>query len=83
MKRTLETLNRELDELRVRSRKGQIQEGMFGIKACKESIRWNEKYLHQSFPSQYIELIQRGLYEVGFNLNMIVACEELMNEEER
>lgn len=77
--KTIETLNRELDEIRVKSRKGKLQEGLFGIKACKEAIIWREKNMKESLASQYIELVQRGLNdEIGFNLMMIVACEELI-----
>ena len=76
--KTIETLNRELDLIRVKSRKGKLQDGLFGIKACKEAIIWREKNMKESFASQYIKLVQRGLNEIGFNLNMIVACEELI-----
>ena len=36
--------------------------------------------MKQSLGEQYVELVQRGLHEVGFNLNMIVACEEIIFE---
>ena len=78
--KTIETLNKELDEIRIKSRQGKLQTGTFGILACKEAIRWNEQVLKESLGEQYVELVQRGLHEVGFNLHMIVACEELIFE---
>ena len=75
---TIELLNQKLDEIRVKSHKGLLQNGLFGIKACKESILWQEKFMKQPLSHQYIELVQRGMHELGFNLNMIVACEELI-----
>ena len=80
MKRTIKELNQQLDEIRVLSKEGELQEGQYGIKACKEAILWNEFYHEESLFEQYMTLVQRGLNEVMFNLNMIVACEELIME---
>ena len=76
--KTIETLNKELDEIRVKSRNGKLQEGTFGIKACKESIKWVEIYCKESLGKQYVELVRKALIDPFFNLNMIVACEELL-----
>lgn len=78
--KTLTTLERELSQIRKERKQGKYEDGFFGFKACKKSIKWNEEHLHQSLAQQYSQLISRGIYELGFNTFMIVACEELMEE---
>ena len=80
MKRTITELEKELSQIRKERAKGKYDDGIFGFKACKDSIRWDEKFLHKSLEEQYADYIKRGLYEVGFNIFMIVACEECMEE---
>ena len=78
--KTIKELNQKLDEIRAKVLKGELQEGQYGIKACKEAILWNEFYHEESLFEQYMTLVQRGLNEMMFNLNMIVACECLVFE---
>lgn len=80
MKKTLTQLEKELAQIRKDRKKGKYEDGTFGFRACKSSIRWNEKFLHRTLEEQYAEFIKRGLYEFGFNTFMIVACEECMEE---
>ena len=83
MTKTITTLEKELAHIRKGRAKGMYENGTFGVKACKESIRFH-CYINNNQPLKeyYVELIVRGLTELGFNTNMIVACEELMNEGE-
>lgn len=74
-------LEESLESIRIERTKGKYEDGMFGFKECKESIKWNQKYLHKSLQHQYAEFVSRALTEIGFNIFMIVACEELMDEE--
>lgn len=77
---TITTLEKELKEIRKARIKGKYETGTFGFKACKESIKWDVKFLHKTLETIYVELINRAFTEIGFNTFMIVACEELMNE---
>lgn len=54
--------------------------GNFGIDACKESVNWKVKAYDKSLEELYGEFITRALTQVGFNINMILACEELMEK---
>ena len=79
--KTITELEKELAHIRKGREKGKWELGDFGFKACKESIKFH-CYINNNQPlqEQYAELIKRGLLEIGFNTNMIVACEELMRE---
>lgn len=79
MIRTLDNLVKILQD----ERKSAYRGGMYGIDACKESIKFQMKLFHKNLDQMYIELIGRGLTERLFNTYMIVACEELMEEEKR
>lgn len=81
MTRTITQLENELKEIRKQRAKGKFENGDFGFRECKESIKFH-CYINnnQSYEDYYPELIVRGLTENGFNTFMIVACEELMSE---
>lgn len=83
MKRTITELENELEEIRKARKKGKYETGMFGFAECKKSIKWKADYFKKDFHQIYTELITRGLTEPGFNTFMIVACEELMAEENK
>lgn len=78
--KTITTLENELKEIRKGVSKGKYQNGLFGIKACKMSIQWDMEYYKKPIQTIYAELVARALNELGFNTNMIVACELIMNE---
>ena len=81
MKKTITELEKELQQIRKGREKGKFEDGDFGFRECKESIKFH-CYIHDNQPYEdyYVELITRGLTEFGFNTFMIVACEELMRE---
>ena len=79
--KTITELENELKAIRKGVAKGKYQEGMFGIKECKKAIKWDVDYFKKPLEKTYAELVARGLNEVGFNTNMIVACELMMKGE--
>lgn len=82
MRKTLTQLEAEL----VKERKNASKNGMFGLDECKKSIKFwlemSKKYDKKplTLEKYYTELIYRGLTEVGFNITMIVACEQMIEE---
>ena len=75
-----------LEQILEEEKKTRQEEGMFGIKACKESIldrlETSKKYAIHSFTlfdllQQYYE---RAVTEPLFNNAMVLACWELINE---
>lgn len=80
MMKSIETLAKELKEIRKGRKNGKYETGLFGIRACKESIKWKKASMGHSYQEQYAEYTKRALIEIGFNTNMIIACEELMEE---
>lgn len=80
--RTIKELNDKIEEVRIRVANGELQEGDFGIRACKDSILWEERVMNKSLFEQYWDMIRRASYDYFFNFNMIVACEELMKGRE-
>lgn len=54
--------------------------GMYGLDACKNSIRFHVEVLHESLEEIYLNLIKQAMTDVCFNTYMIVACEQMMEE---
>ena len=81
MERTLTLLERKLKKIRNARKTGKYENGLFGFKACKESIKFKLKTTGKNLNEIYGELVNRGLTEIGFNIFMIVACEEMMEKE--
>lgn len=70
---------KELEKALVQERKLAQKSGMFGLEECKKSIKEkmeNGKTLFEI----YTELVVRGMKESFFNLTMIVACEQMLEE---
>ena len=44
--KTIENLNKELQQIRRARKAGKYESGMFGFKACKESIKWERNNLN-------------------------------------
>lgn len=57
-----------------------IEGGAFGIKACKESIKFAKEVLHESYYAQLENFVERANNDHFFNRQMILACWELINE---
>lgn len=72
----MKTLEQILEYERAR----RTEEGMFGITACKESIEFSKRFFKQSYFQQLEEFVERAQNDVFFNTAMILACWELINE---
>ena len=75
----MEMKKRTLEEIIKEERERRFEEGDFGMKACKESIRFSEGILHQSLFSQLEEYLKRANEDIFFNKRMVLACWELIN----
>lgn len=72
---------RKLSELVEKARNENQRSGQFGIDACRESIEWSMDFEKKSAKELYPTFISRAICDVFFNVNMIIACEELIKEE--
>ena len=71
-----------LEQIIEREKRCRVEGGSFGIKACKESIKF---YLDHYQDNPYLlleEYVKRANNDVFFNRAMVLACWELINEEE-
>lgn len=71
-----------LQQILDRERKCRCEGGEFGIKACKEQIKWELDYLETSLYKLLAEYVERSNTDLFFNRAMVLACWELINEEE-
>ena len=58
------------------------ENGEFGINACKESIKFARDVMKKSYWSQLVEFIDKANNDIFFNRAMVLACWELIGEEE-
>lgn len=70
-----------LEQIIAEEKKNRTEDGMFGIKACKEHIEFEVRYCNENL----FGLLQ-AFYEIAkedkfFNRAMILACWELINEQ--
>ena len=73
-----------LEEIIKREQETRHEDGMYGIKACKESITWelemSEKYNEGKTLFTILEkYVERANNDVFFNNAMVLACWELIN----
>lgn len=69
------TLEKILEKEKARRQ----EEGIFGIKACKESIKFQVEFFKESLYKQLEEYVERANKDVLFNQAMVLACWELIN----
>lgn len=55
------------------------EDGAFGIKACKESIKWYAEHGESLF-TQLEGFVKRANEDMFFNKAMVLACWEMINE---
>ena len=70
-----------LQQILDKERQHRCEGGQFGIKACKECIKWyadNGENLYMLLG----EYVDRANRDVFFNRAMVLACWELINGEE-
>ena len=58
------------------------ESGQFGIDACKNSIRFSVEHLGSNLTDLLNEYVERANTDAFFNKAMVLACWELMQEEE-
>lgn len=73
---------RTLEEIFEYEKKNRCEGGMFGMKECEESVKFHLVVLHQSLESQLKEYLKRANEDPFFNCRMVLACWEMMREEE-
>lgn len=56
------------------------EKGAYGIKACKESILFDERVLHRDLLTQLNNYVERANNDAFFNKAMVLACWELLQE---
>ena len=70
------TLEKILEKEKARRQ----EEGIFGIKACKESIKFQLEFFKESLYKQLEEYVERANKDSLFNQAMVLACWEMINE---
>jgi hypothetical protein len=73
----------KLEEQLKKDRLNALKKGIYGLSACKDSIRWEMKSQNKTIDEIYVELVNQALTDAFFNTNMIVACEQMMEEAKR
>lgn len=73
-----------LEEIIKKEQETRTEEGAFGIKACKESIKWelemSAKYNQGKTLFTILEqYVKRANNDIFFNKSMVLACWELIN----
>lgn len=71
--KTLESILKKEKEIRR-------EDGIFGIKACKESVLRDVAWKNKSLFELLEEYYNRAKDDVFFNNAMVLACWELINE---
>lgn len=69
-----------LEQILEREQKSRHEGGDFGIAACKESIKFNVKFLKTDLYQLLKEYVDRANNDPFFNKAMVLACWELINE---
>lgn len=74
--------NRTLEEIIKAEQENRHEGGAFGVDACKRSIRFSKEELGEPYAEQLEKFVQRANEDVFFNKAMVLACYELIQEEE-
>lgn len=68
-----------LEQIINNEKKNRIEGGMFGIRACKESIRFDVEFFHKNIYLLLEEYVERSNNDPFFNQAMVLACWEIIN----
>lgn len=76
-----------LEEIIKKEQKNRYEGGIFGIKACKESIKWELKMSEKFNQCKTLftileQYVKRANEDIFFNKTMVLACWELINGNE-
>lgn len=77
---TITQLENELNYVRKGRKSGKYEQGVFGVRECRKSIEWEMKATKKDISHVYAGLVAHALVSPFFNEIMIVACEEMMEE---
>ena len=69
-----------LEQILEQEKKVRTESGEFGIRACKDSIRFERRISNKSLYlilEEYVEKVNKDKF---FNSTMVLACWELINE---
>ena len=69
-----------LEQIINKEQERRSENGMFGIRACKEAIIWERDFCKKSLYQQLEEYVDRANKDCLFNDRMVLACWELINE---
>ena len=69
-----------LEQILNKEKERRTENGMFGINACKDSIRLRVNHSGENLYVLLKEFVKRANEDVFFNKAMVLACWELMNE---
>lgn len=78
--RTIAQLEKQLKKDRKAVANGNQIEGMFGLKACIDSVKYEMNLTHKTVEQVYAEQVSHCLLYAFHNTMMVVACEKLMEE---
>lgn len=69
-----------LEQIIIKEREHRTETGIFGIRACKESILEWQKIKQCSLYLMLEEYVEKANSDPFFNKAMVLACWELINE---
>ena len=71
-----------LEQIITKEKEHRFEDGLFGLNECKKSVKFDAKYSHKSLYTLLGEYVERANNDAFFNMTMILACWELINEQE-
>lgn len=74
-------LRKTLEQIIAKEKENRHEDGMFGINACKDHIKWWSKQYNESLYVLLEEYVRRSNEDSFFNRAMVLACWELINEQ--
>ena len=69
-----------LEQILTKEKERRTEGGIFGIKACKESIKFDVEFFKKNLYNLLEEYVERANKDIFFNRAMVLACWELINE---
>ena len=77
----MEIKKKTLEQIIEKEKAMRVEDGDYGIIACKRSIASTQKYFNKSLYQQLEEYVNRANSDVFFNDRMVLACWEMINEQ--
>ena len=69
-----------LEQILKQERRKRMEGGLFGITACKQSIKFDVDHRNVKLTDLLDEYVKKANDDIFFNKTMILACWELINE---